>query len=798
MHLGDGKLTIDHHPCFDYFLGMALDNISLTNERPPELGGIAALRQEAFASLPQLTNSVLLNNELLLHEPPAERDSQPEKKSYLNYGVRYLADKVVPGNHELAREIAHYGTNFLKSMSLFMPGKTAKGSLALGAWGATALICALDQASPDDNAGRQALDLVLGTGKGLALRGTFLLCDNIKSIPLKGVSIGSLSRLAETSLDSRNYENRSTGDCDIMGGASRILRNTFSLEYLGTDIALFGAAHLMTGKIDALAGGRIGRSVFLQTASTGFSFGTASGALEEIQKQQKEGRSFSNIKWQNVLGRSLLRGGLDSIAAMPGGAYSARIQNRAIATEKQNLREARPFNDSTTTEPLRLQVPVEKLDMPTPQPSTIKSAEGKLSAPAKGTELFAELKSEPTPESAKTQDQFVDKHLDMVSGDVLVWKVMGTNTEIVAPVEYARSLEQVRQLRRVAELDPSAPGVDKVAVEEARRKLADHEHGNHVLPEDVVNGLHQSGLGSIPRKIILIDKQNPMDRFWEMQTGSLFKSSAQATPDGTIRLFQLNRPSGTSERYSPIGERLRHEISHLIKWNAGTTGTSFENILKLEPGIRPREPYSPSDVDEAFAVHLGEKLLHPDTDVFWIAARENPVATCASFKLLQTKLDPLNTPEWLRNRIAEVDKHIRPLAEAKLRTEINTNPGTPLGSLLLFVGGERALSDLSGSRILDLTRTELSPPAMETLGANKGIGTLRLSFAKFAEGDLSRLTNMGLQGLDLTGTPITDASIPMLSAMTGLKTLDISGTKISLSGYFQLRGTLSGTQVRRR
>ncbi len=779
---------------------MPLLDISLpAPEKAPAVNGADLLRGEVFGRQFELKTSTLMSSETI-QRPGGEEQPLPEKKSYLNYGPRWVADKIVPGNPTLAAEFAHYGANFIKTMALFLPGKTARGGLAFGTWGATALICAADQASPDDSAGRQALDFALGFGKGLALRGTFQLCDGIKSIPLKGVAVGSLSRLAETGLDSRNYVDRKTGERDIFGGLSTTLKNTFSLEYAGADIALFGAAHLLTGKFDAMSGGRISRSPFLQTMSTGFSFGTTSGALEEIQRQQKEGRSFATIQWGHVLGRSLLRGGLDSLAAMPGGGINAsRARYQAIETEKQSLREARPFNENTTTtEPVRSQAPVEKLDMPNPPASTVVSGEARLEAPTRGTEMFAKLKSEPTAETAKTRDHFVDNHLDMVSKNVVVWKIKGTNTEIVAPEDYARSLAEVRDLRRVAELDPSSAGVDRGAVETARRKLAEHPHGERVLPEDVVNAVAQSGLGAIPRRIVLVDTPNPMDKFWQLQNGAWFRSSAQATPDGTIRLFQLNRPSGVSERYSPVAERLMHEISHLIKWSAGTKGTSFGDILKLEPGIRPREPYSPTDVDEAFAVHVGEKLLHPDTDVFWMAARENPVATAVAFKMLETRLDPATTPEWLRTRFAEVDKHIKPLAEAKLRNEMKTNPGAPLGGLLLSIAGDGALTGLSGSKILDLSRTDIGSRGMENLGSNTDVGTLRLNFARFPESDLSRLSQMGLTGLELTGTGVTDASVPTLASMTGLKTLDISGTKISLASYFQLKAALSGTQIRRR
>jgi len=449
---------------------------------------------------------------------------------------------------------------------------------------------------------------------------------------------------------------------------------------------------------------------------------------------------------------------------------------------------------------LTAQQRVELCDMPEPRTvgksrSPIDSA--KLTEAKAATEKIPEIKSGAV-DRAGNESQFIDEMITMRERPVEVQKIKGTDVEIIVPKEYAQRLSEVRGLRKIAEQNTEGLAPEQLAkVEAAKEQLAEHPLANRALPEDIAAALEQSPDPTVFKKVFLLDEKNPMDQYWQRTHSGGFESRAQATRDGTLSLYSAERP-GQIERYAPINEQIRHEWSHLLKWSNPADGNLFASAMRLEAGVKAREPYAPANVDEAFASHVGEKLLHPDGVQFLAAARMNPISSTLAFDMLAARIEPSRTPAWLKARQAEINQQIRPLAIEQLRTSMGSGQTPEAASLLLRLGGENALAGLPpGTRAIDLTGLKLGDGALSAAATNIGITSVRLNYAQFAEPSLGRLGNLQLRNLELAGTGITDASIPTLLAMKSLKTLDINGTQISFSGYVQLRGSLPQAQIRR-
>ena len=445
------------------------------------------------------------------------------------------------------------------------------------------------------------------------------------------------------------------------------------------------------------------------------------------------------------------------------------------------------------------QARLETFDMPEPGMEVQASSRldsTKLTEAKSSTEKIPELKKDGV-DRAGNESQFIDEMIELRERPVQVQKIKGSDVEIIVPQEYAQRLAEVRELRKIAEQNTERLSAEQqVRIEAARDRLAEHPLANRALPEEVAAVLEQSPDLSLFKKVFLLDEANPMDNYWQRIHTSDFQSRAQATPDGTLSLYSLERP-GSSQRYASVNEQVRHEWAHLLKWSNRADGSLFASAMKLEPGVKAREPYAPANVDEAFATHLGENLLHPDGVQFLAAARRNPIASSLAFDMLCARVEPSRMPEWLKSRQAEINQHIRPLAIEQLKASMGSQPTAEAAALLLRLGGENALAGLTGARAIDLTGLKLGDNALSAAATNSGITSVRLNYAQFAESSLSLLSNLQLRNLELAGTCISDASIPTLSAMKTLKTLDINGTRISFSGYVQLRGNLPDAQIKR-
>ncbi len=220
-------------------------------------------------------------------------------------------------------EVTHYASGFLKTAGLFLRGR-------IGLAGTVGLY-ALDQMNPSDSVGVQLLDGGLGSAKGGLLKGAFhVLGSKDVSIPLKGVGLGTASRILETGLTRSTYLDQRTGEFQFGKGLNSIALTTFNKQALFADAAIFTVAHGLLKGTDGLTHGAIEKSAFLKTALTGTTFGMSSGATAEIMRQQAAGEQFDLGK---ITKKALIQGALDTVAATPGGIQARNLQTR-IAGEQ--------------------------------------------------------------------------------------------------------------------------------------------------------------------------------------------------------------------------------------------------------------------------------------------------------------------------------------------------------------------------------------------------------------------------------------------------------------------------------
>jgi hypothetical protein len=225
-------------------------------------------------------------------------------------------------------EVSHYAGGFLKTMTLFLKGRSALAGMMLTS--------ALDQAKPTDSLSTQVQDLGLGAAKGLLTKATINALGQAKlGIAAQGVGMGVSARTTELGLDRSTYINQETGRFDLGLGLSKVTQKTFSPAALINDIAVFGAAHGMLAGGNQLTRDVIKRSPLLTTMLTGTTFGFASGTSGELARQNGAGEQLDLNK---VLLRGVLQGAFDTVAAIPGGIQAdlplcTRIDQKA----EQNL-----------------------------------------------------------------------------------------------------------------------------------------------------------------------------------------------------------------------------------------------------------------------------------------------------------------------------------------------------------------------------------------------------------------------------------------------------------------------------
>lgn len=234
-------------------------------------------------------------------------------------------------------EVNYYAGTFAKAVPLFAGAKSkAMMATSIGIYG-------LDAVKGTDSVGEAAGHFALGGAKGFALKATFdkvgsssfklgregsILSHELVGVGLKGVTLGSTSRLYENALSTDTYKD------GIGAGISRTLSNTLDGKAMAMDATLFVGAHSAFGAMGKVAartfegtnvaqtlgssavGKFLSESNMAQNAGMGATFGLASGATGEFMRQKDAGQGYD-------LSAILKRGALQALTDGAAGATGA-------------------------------------------------------------------------------------------------------------------------------------------------------------------------------------------------------------------------------------------------------------------------------------------------------------------------------------------------------------------------------------------------------------------------------------------------------------------------------------------
>lgn len=268
------------------------------------------------------------------------------------------------------------------------------------------------------------------------------------------------------------------------------------------------------------------------------------------------------------------------------------------------------------------------------------------------------------PASFKDLSEFL-KWTETTKEPARVYRVEGTQTQIIVPEAYAKKLDQVRVLRHWAEID--APSFDSLPMDqrrvlqkhvtEGRRDLIDHVFGEkadniariidarvklysipanrRALPEDFIQAIQALPDPRLVKELVLLDEPYYRDVYKEKGEGNSMPAAANANEDGRIVFFEAdNTLEKGSTSKSRIHEFLTHEWAHLVKFKFKEMSSLFNEAAEIETGFYAREyakrqypDHSNLKHHENFAVHLGENLMMPDADNFFITAHGAPIRT---------------------------------------------------------------------------------------------------------------------------------------------------------------------------
>ena len=328
-----------------------------------------------------------------------------------------------------------YAAGGLQTMGLFL----GRGGMAT-----TAGVYALNNMKWGSSLEDKAADGLLGAAKGVALRQTFKYVGEKKWGAIEqGVSIGFLSRLSDVGL------NRDTWKDGVANGIGTTLSQAGDWRALATDGLTFGVAKGLLG----IAGGRLEQSVVGKTMATGGAFGFTTGATNEIARQSKNNESFDLSK---VLGAGLTQGGIDSIAAIPGGLQGAR------AASLQREQSSRIMSDTTSSTGLRTGGGGDAI-------ATAEGLKGSVAAPRQFV----------VTDGQEALNRFMEGGTDRTSAMLRVREIL--NRQQGAPLATEQTLF-LQHLTSPAELSRAAAGADLAAYCNADT-VDPAARNNHVLPD---------------------------------------------------------------------------------------------------------------------------------------------------------------------------------------------------------------------------------------------------------------------------------------------------------------------------
>lgn len=310
------------------------------------------------------------------------------------------------------------------------------------------------------------------------------------------------------------------------------------------------------------------------------------------------------------------------------------------------------------------------------------------------------VKNDPNmPETFATEAEFL-QWTEVQKEPARVYQIQGTPTKVIIPEAYAKKLDAIRELRVWAETD--APSFDNLEGTQ-RRVLQKHAmegkmdlmqavfgekadniariikarvdvtmgENSRALPEDFIQAIKSLPDPRLVKELIIMDEPDYSNRYVRTGEKPGLPTAANARENGTITFFEAynGQPKGTTS-LSSVQKFFSHEWAHLLKFKMKEHSALFNEAAELETGFYSREyakrqyPDHPNlKHHENWAVHLGEELLMPDADGFFITANAAPIRTTLMAKAWLESLIPGNRevmthPGDFVSRIQEIPQRV--------------------------------------------------------------------------------------------------------------------------------------------
>ena len=406
-----------------------------------------------------------------------------------------------------------------------------------------------------------------------------------------------------------------------------------------------------------------------------------------------------------------------------------------------------------------------------------------------------------------------------------VYEVMGHDTRIVVPEEYAIELDLVCQVRLAIEA-----GASRLESLPPQPRMV-----TRALPEHFVAALDCLPDSRLIQRLLLLNHASPNEQeFGRMAGDPNLVVLATAHETGDVMFYRCNR---TSKLLSD----LTHEWAHLVKYDRPLESEMFRLTEELEKfGYHARDRAFVNN-EENFAVHLGEEMLHTDFARLELLAAKAPLRTMVMGQALAAVLRHTALPrspacEAAIQRAVWVMDHVRPRGVDLLVAMARSDAGTPIAEcadsehvahqaaeLLVYLGeGRRLRNAVRGPeaisfsrsrcfnyssiaamegwtwlRTLDLTGTfGARSPMLNPLGMIGQLETLILNHSDLRAGPCRDLCKVPtLKRLEVRGTLLDDGACVYIGTMTGLTYLDLRHTGITSRGVEYLRSHLPGAEI---
>lgn len=266
---------------------------------------------------------------------------------------------------------------------------------------------------------------------------------------------------------------------------------------------------------------------------------------------------------------------------------------------------------------------------------------------------------------------------------------MKNGIEIVVPERLAKRLDEVRELRKLAEADVGYNPIAYARKLRAEMKLASHPYRDHPLPEEIARMVAETPNPGRVKVVNVSGQPYPEDVYRAANGKPMGVAGAQDSSDDSILLY----PATSGEKITEDGiynifVTSNHEWAHAAQKNEFFKAYTIANQAeKLPDWVRP---YARENVNEDWAVVFGELLLAGDPSKLRALAEEAPLRAIALSNTLKSELTiAANSSPYakqLLDRIKYVESFAMPRAQKTLQEMIRSgDPGKAWGGAMNYL-----------------------------------------------------------------------------------------------------------------